>query len=157
MIFPPWAVMSPIRAAGRFTIRTVIEALRITSGGPTHVAISVARAAGMLPISTVMAQGGRMGPPTCGIGGTPGVTIGQTCMSPTRAAGIPIALIVPDLAVDETPVIANAHVHGRRAGPFRKSGEKAARNIRQQRIRQNIVDIAGAALYFRTALCNFLN
>src|SRR6187399_904038 len=27
-----------------------------------------------------------MGPPTCGTGGTPGVTIGQTCMSPIRAA-----------------------------------------------------------------------
>ena len=138
-------------------MRTVIEALTITSGGPTHVAISVARAAGMLPTSTVTAQGGRMGPPTCGIGGTPGVTIGQTCMSPTRAAGIPIALIVPDLAVDETSVVANAHVHGRRAGPFRKSGEKAARDIRQQRIRQDIVHVTGSTLYFRTPLCNFLN
>jgi hypothetical protein len=28
-----------------------------------------------------------MGPPTCGIGGTPGVTIGQVCMSVILAAG----------------------------------------------------------------------
>ena len=30
-----------------------------------------------------------IGPPTCGIGGVPGVTIGQVCMSPTLAAGCP--------------------------------------------------------------------
>jgi hypothetical protein len=46
------------------------------------------RAAGMLPISTV-ALPLVIGPPTWGTGGTPGVTIGQTCMSPRRAAGIP--------------------------------------------------------------------
>ena len=31
--------------------------------------------------------------PTCGIGGAPGVTIGQACRSPTRAAGIDAAKI----------------------------------------------------------------
>lgn len=64
----------------------------MTSGGPTHVDMSVTRACGSLPVITFTEQGGRIGPPTCGIGGTPGVTIGQTCMSLTRAAGIPIPL-----------------------------------------------------------------
>ena len=44
----------------------------------------VMRAAGWPPMSTVGQPGGRMGPPTCG---TKTVTMGQTCMSPTRAAG----------------------------------------------------------------------
>ena len=57
---------------------------------PTHNAMSVTRACGIIPVSTVTAQGGRMGPPTCGMGGTPGVTIGQTCISPRRAAGNPM-------------------------------------------------------------------
>src|ERR1700691_6100026 len=51
---PPWAVMSPMRAAG----------------SPS--------------INTVSAPGGRIGPPTWGI--IP-VTIGQICISETRAAG----------------------------------------------------------------------
>lgn len=91
-MLPPCAVMSPIRAAGRLLIKTVIDALTMISGGPTQVAISVTRAAGIPPTRTVTAQGGSIGPPTCGIGGTPGVTIGQTCISPTRAAGIPMAI-----------------------------------------------------------------
>jgi hypothetical protein len=41
----------------------------------------------MPPVSTVGMQGGKTGPPTCGIGGVPGVTIGQACQSPIRAAG----------------------------------------------------------------------
>ena len=61
----------------------------IESGGPTQVAMSPIRAAGMFPISTVMPPGGMIGPPTCGTGGTAGVCIGQVCMSPTRAAGLP--------------------------------------------------------------------
>jgi hypothetical protein len=89
-IEPPCAVISPMRAAGRLLIITVSDPFTIVSGGPTQVAMSVTRAAGILPIRTVTAQGGRIGPPTCGIGGTPGVTIGQTCISPTRAAGIPM-------------------------------------------------------------------
>jgi hypothetical protein len=84
---PPCIVGSPIRAAIRFPIKTVGEPIAIVSGGPTHVHISVARAAGWPLINTVGQPGGRMGPPTCGIGGTPGVTIGQVCMSPTLAAG----------------------------------------------------------------------
>lgn len=48
--------------------------------------------AGMPAISTVGQPGGRIGPPTCGTGGVPGVTIGQVCISPTRAAGWPIAV-----------------------------------------------------------------
>src|SRR5947209_7353389 len=59
----------------------------IASGGPTHTHMSPTVAAGMKAISTVGAPGPTIGPPTCGIGGTPGVTIGQTCMSVSRAAG----------------------------------------------------------------------
>src|SRR5262245_46995007 len=83
--------MSPIRAAGILLMRTVKLPSAMTSGGPTHTHMSPTRAAGMPPIRTVMPPGGRTGPPTCGTGGTPGVTIGQTCMSPTRAAGCPMA------------------------------------------------------------------
>src|SRR5436309_6059291 len=81
---PPWAVMSPIRAAGIPPINTVNEPIAITSGGPTQVAISLTRAAGILPINTVGQHGGNIGPPTCG---TTPVTIGQVCISPTLAAG----------------------------------------------------------------------
>ena len=48
-MLPPWAVMSPIRAAGRPTIRTVKLPRAMTSGGPTHRHISVTRAAGRAP------------------------------------------------------------------------------------------------------------
>src|SRR6266851_8615561 len=74
---PPWAVGSPIRAAMRLLIRTVGEPMRITSGGPTQVAMSVMRAAGRPPMRTVGSQGGRIGPPARG---TTPVTMGQTCM-----------------------------------------------------------------------------
>jgi hypothetical protein len=47
-------------------------------------------AAGIPPIKTVGAPGPVMGPPTCGMGGNPGVTIGQTCISVNLAAGFPI-------------------------------------------------------------------
>jgi hypothetical protein len=81
---PPWAVWSPIRAAGMPPIITFDEPIAIASGGPTHVAMSPTRAAGMPPIITVGAPGGRIGPPTCGFGPSES---GQVCMSPTRAAG----------------------------------------------------------------------
>jgi hypothetical protein len=71
----------------RFPIITVGEPMAMVSGGPTQVHISVDRAAGNPPIKTVGQPGGKIGPPTCGTGGTPGVTIGQTCMSVMRAAG----------------------------------------------------------------------
>jgi hypothetical protein len=80
-----------MRAAGKSLTKTVIDPFTIMSGGPTHTAISVTRACGKLPVSTVTEQGGSMGPPTWGIGGTPGVTIGHTCISVARAAGIPIS------------------------------------------------------------------
>lgn len=86
-IVPPWAQVSPILAAGLPPIITVADPLTIVSGGPTQVHIPVAVAAGSPPIITVGTPGGRIGPPTCGMGGTAGVTIGQTCMSETRAAG----------------------------------------------------------------------
>ena len=79
--------MSPIRAAGLFVINTVGLPNRMLSGGPTQTAISPNTAAGNHPISTVGAPGPVMGPPTCGTGGTAGVTMGQTCMSVSLAAG----------------------------------------------------------------------
>lgn len=84
---PPWAQLSPMRAAGLLVIRTVALPMAMVSGGPTQTAMSPMTAAGMLPINTVGAPGPVMGPPTCGIGGVPGVAIGQTCMSVRRAAG----------------------------------------------------------------------
>jgi hypothetical protein len=39
-------------------------------------------------MSTVGTQGPEIGPPTCGTG--PGLTAGQTCISPSLAAGFPI-------------------------------------------------------------------
>ena len=84
---PPCAHESPIRAAGLPPIITFVEPMTIESGGPTQVHMEPTVAAGIPPISTVGTPGGRIGPPTCGTGGVPGVTIGQTCRSPTRAAG----------------------------------------------------------------------
>src|SRR5688572_20304007 len=84
---PPWAVLSPMRAAGIPQISTVHAPVMMTSGGPTQTQRSLTLAAGRPPISTVGAQGGRIGPPTCGMGTTAGVIIGQACMSVTRAAG----------------------------------------------------------------------
>jgi hypothetical protein len=52
-IEPPWAVVSPMRAASRPPISTVGDPFTITSGGPTQTAVSVTRAAGMKPIITV--------------------------------------------------------------------------------------------------------
>jgi hypothetical protein len=40
-----------------------------------------------MPIKTVGTHGPEMGPPTCGIGGSAGVTMGQTCMSVILEAG----------------------------------------------------------------------
>lgn len=84
------------RSSGRVTIRsgftriqpinTVKQPSAIVSSGPTHVHMSVTRAAGSSPIKTVIAAGGKMGPPTCGMMPS---TIGQTCISVTRDAGIP--------------------------------------------------------------------
>ena len=86
VIVPPCVVRSPMRAAIMYSIFTVGEPLAIVSGGPTQTAMSPTRAAGMKPIITVAAPF-EIGPPTCGIGGVPGVAIGQTCMSPILAAG----------------------------------------------------------------------
>jgi hypothetical protein len=83
-ILPPWAVVSPILAAGLPPIITEVEPMAMVSGGPVQVTMSPAHAAGMKPISTLGHPGGRMGPPTWG---TVPVTMGQACMSPTLAAG----------------------------------------------------------------------
>src|SRR5689334_8955060 len=86
-----------MRAAHSELTNTVIDAFTITSGGPTQTHMSLNRACGMQPVRTFTEHGGRIGPPTCGIGGTPGVTIGQTCISPTRAAGWPMTGSIPRL------------------------------------------------------------
>ena len=65
---PPWAVESPKRAAGVPPTMTVADPFTIESGGPTQVHMQPTFAAGMPPISTVGAPGGRIGPPTCGTG-----------------------------------------------------------------------------------------
>lgn len=90
-IVPPWAVVSPILAAGWPPIRTAVDPKAITSGGPTQVAMSPCLAAGVPPIRTVGHPGGSIGPPTWGMGTTAGVCMGQMCMSPTLAAGCPIS------------------------------------------------------------------
>jgi hypothetical protein len=89
-IEPPCAVVSPILAAGFPEIITVAEPFTMESGGPTQTSISPKTAAGNPPISTVGTPGPVTGPPTWGIGGSPGVTIGQVCISVSLAAIIPI-------------------------------------------------------------------
>src|SRR3954465_7214508 len=89
-----------MRGAGRLPIITFAEPMAMVSGGPVQTHMSPTTAAGMPLISTVGTPGPVIGPPTCGIGGgagvggVPGVARGQTCMSPTRAAG-GIGAIVP--------------------------------------------------------------
>jgi hypothetical protein len=100
-ITPPCAVMSVIRAAGKPQTKTVKDPKTITSGGPAHVNMSEMRACGSPPVSTVTAQGGRMGPPTCG---TSTVSIGQTCMSVARAAGNMLGSI-SRLGLQRKPVV----------------------------------------------------
>lgn len=62
--------------------------MTILSIGPIQTAIEPIVAAGKFPIKTVGTPGGKIGPPTCGTGGSPGVDIGQVCISDTRAAGL---------------------------------------------------------------------
>jgi hypothetical protein len=84
---PPWAVVSPMRAAGFPPIITVAEPIAMVSGGPTQVQLSPTTAAGRLPINTVGIPGPNTGPPTWGMGlGIAGVCMGQVCMSVKRAA-----------------------------------------------------------------------
>ena len=88
-ITPPWPVLSPMRAAGLFPIITVPEPLTMGSTGPSGIQVhmSLTLAAGRFPMRTVGSPGVVIGPPTCGIGGVPGITIGQVCISVNRAAG----------------------------------------------------------------------
>src|SRR5947209_2781650 len=88
-ITPPWTVLSPMRAAIKLLIWTVGEPLAIISGGPTHTALSVTRAAGSPPMVTLVEHGPAIGPPTWG---TTPVTMGQVCMSVNRAAG---GIVIP--------------------------------------------------------------
>ena len=89
-IVPPWAVKSPMRAAGIFPMRTVADPFVIISGGPTQTHVSVALAAGIIPIRVMGEPGPVIGPPTCGTGTGAGMTIGQRCISVMRAAGCPM-------------------------------------------------------------------
>lgn len=87
-IVPPWAVESPMRAAGLPPIITVADPLTMASGGPAQTQASPTTAAGRFPIRTVATQGPDTGPPTWGMGtGKAGVCMGQTCMSVILAAG----------------------------------------------------------------------
>lgn len=77
------AVISPIRAAGIFEIITVADPIEIMPGpAGTQAArvqilvMSVARAAGILPTSTVGAQGERIGSGSAGCGTGVGVGAG---------------------------------------------------------------------------------
>lgn len=87
IIWPPWAVWSPILAAGAPPMITDDDPLTMISGGPTQTKLSPTLAAGSFPINTVGSPGPTIGPPTCGIGGTPGVCIGHWWKSVSRAAG----------------------------------------------------------------------
>src|SRR5690554_7285007 len=58
-------------------INTEADPRMMVSGGPVQVAKSPTLAAGIPPINTVGAPGGRIGPPTCG---TTSVTNGQVCI-----------------------------------------------------------------------------
>lgn len=83
-------VVSPIRAAGFLPINTVDDPLTIVSGwggGPLQSNVSPMRAAGNLPIKTVGQPNTIIPPPACGIGGTPGVTMGHMCLFDNTAAG----------------------------------------------------------------------
>ena len=63
-IEPPWAVVSPILAAGIPPIITVAEPLTMESGGPTQTQESPTLAAGIPAISTFGCPGPTIGPPT---------------------------------------------------------------------------------------------
>jgi hypothetical protein len=79
-----------MRTAGLPQIITVADPFTSESGGPTQTALSPSTAAGIFPINTVGAPGPMIGPPTCGIGGTPGCTCMQVCISVILAAGAPM-------------------------------------------------------------------
>jgi len=98
-MLPPCAVLLPICAAGLPPINTVILPINTVSGGPTHMHISPTQAAGIPPIITVGQPGDNIGPPTCGMGGKPGVTIGHTCMLVSVAAGGIVAFIFFHLSI----------------------------------------------------------
>src|SRR5262249_1372966 len=101
-----WAVMSRMRAAGMPPTSTVKLPRTTRSGGPAQTAMSVTRADGRPLMSTRGAPGAISGPPTWG---TRTVTIGQTCMSVSRAAGIMGGLLPVG------PVVARSGLQGDRS------------------------------------------
>ncbi len=120
MMDPPWAVVSPILAAGLPLIRTVEEPLTMESGGPTQVHMSPTVAAGKPPIRTVGAPGPVIGPPTWGTG--PGFIIGHVCMSVKRAAGgiaVTLRYYRPTYLFGLLPVAVVYFTIGRRPGEAR--------------------------------------
>lgn len=78
VMLPPWLVVSPILAAGLPPMRTVAEPFTMVDGGPTQTQLSPTTAAGKEPIKTVGTPGPIIGPPTCGIGGVQGSTLGTS-------------------------------------------------------------------------------
>ena len=84
IIEQPWAVLSPMRAEGIPPIITVLDPFTIVSGGPTQTHRSPTIEAGKPPINTVGIPGPVIGPPTWGTGP---VSMGQTCISVSLAAG----------------------------------------------------------------------
>ena len=98
IITPPCDVISPTLAAGSLPIKTFDDPFTITSGGPTHVQVSVTLAAGIAPMITV-GYPVTIGPPAWGTGGNPGVANGQVCISVMRAAGSPTNYLFLDLLI----------------------------------------------------------
>ncbi len=63
-IVPPWAQVSPIRAAGLLHIKTFVLPMMTESTGPVHNARVPIVAAGNPPIRTKGKAGDKRGPPT---------------------------------------------------------------------------------------------
>jgi hypothetical protein len=148
-IEPPWAQVSPIRAAGLPPIKTLLDALTIASGGPTHTQLSPKQAAGIPPINTVGAPGPMIGPPTWGIGaGTAGVCIGQVCRSPIlAAAGMAKQRLGTDGATARSISSLAMALNGLATGPYRVTASQGERSPQEQ---QPAVDMN--QLYARTTI-----
>src|SRR5215472_13533668 len=128
-----------MRAANKPLILTVGEPLTIWSGGPTHTAMSVTRAAGSPPMITLGEHGPLMGPPTWG---TSPVTMGQVCMSVNRdAGGIVISPFrVSSPGINKFTFRPNADLHGVQFLLLRHPAQKLPGNFRQQSIGEDVVD-----------------
>src|SRR5690606_37898641 len=117
-------------------IMTVALPLTMESGGPTQTQRLPTLAAGVPPIITVGAPGPVIGPPTWGIGGVPGVCIGQVCMSVRRAAGgisvhsFTTAAAGQIEALGQIALIALVGIE--RIGQYRRQTDRAGHRLRIQ-------------------------